>query len=242
MIAISCYDCLFTVDAAESLLPLMKECGFEAKNFQPGIEPLLAFRLEKKGRYFDLHLNEESVAREQSEALIAEILASRIHRTVSLSRTDVTFLSGEAVREGDRVSVLAGDAFTGQTLLARAFQAQGASAWSRHLVVVNDAGEFLPYPATSVPAGGLKAERILRVPYLPKSKSEASAVSPGMAALHLLGLVRGNEDAVQRAMPRLARACELAEVRFMGQRGEAGPFVEQLLAAAGLRLLRRVEL
>jgi len=227
MITIQCYDCLFTVEGGEALGDLLQKLGFELSTVAEE-RPLQAFRLEKKGRHFDLFLRSFPIVREQTEALIAQILATRIHTAVCQEREEFTFLRGDTVRRRGQALLIAGDEMTGQTRLARAFEADEPSLWSENFAVLNEAGQFLPYPARNIPAEGPVVGQVLLLDYRPDSEPNISVVSPGVASLHLLTLVRGKEGAVPRAMPRLTSVCKTAEYCWKGLRGEAEETVRQL--------------
>ncbi len=234
MLSFQCYGKHFTLDGPAAAEPLLRQAGFEPSQEATTDEPLLSFRLEAKGAHYNLHLGEALLSREQSLPLLLELIASRVHLAVSGAVSEVTFLRGDVVREEEGATVFAGGDFTGQTRLAMALINQGGKPWSSHFAVVNQKGELLPYPCPALPSTGAAPRVIALVNFQPGKGTELAPASPGVTSMHLITLVRGDKEAVPRAMPRLALCCQSAQVRVTGRRGETVPVLAQLrsLAAA----------
>lgn len=222
MITFTCYDCVVAIEGPPAVTPYIEAAGFELGNEKPTEKPLLAFRIEQNGNNYNLYQEDTLSCQNQTLALISEVIISRVHGAVCFTRSEVTFLRGDVVKESNLACVFAGDSFTGQTRLAQAYRSGSASTYSQHFAVLNDAGEFLPYPAASLPSDGLKASKMFLLQYHPQSTPDLppASVSSGVGSLHLLTLVRGHEEAIQSAMPRLARAIQGTEI-YKGIRGEA---------------------
>ena len=230
MSTLHCFGCAFQIDSPKEFELLLMAKGFELSPPVEDSQILASFRLEPKGRFYDLHQGEARVSSSQTLALLSEIVSTRLHLLVSSHCPDYTFLRGDVVEspQGEAL-LLAGSTFTGKTRLARALIQSGAKPWSQHYAVLDQSGLVFPYPHAEKPSRGLKLGAVLHVPYHPGSQWSVTPSSPGQATLHLVPLVVGNEEAVPQALPRLSVASTGARMHLMGRRGAAEQAAEALV-------------
>lgn len=220
MISLECYDFVFQVDGPSAMAPLLNKKGFETPISVGERAVLSSFRLESVGEFYDLYHGESSIAEAQALPLLCEMIVARVHLMVAGACPQYTFLRADSVKAPNGAGVLlAGPAFTGKTVLAKALVEFGAESWSYHFAVLDEMGRLLPYPAPSKPAEGLEVTALLNLSYRPGSSWRVDAPSAGQGAMHLLPLVTGAEEAIAQALPRLGAVSAAAALRYAGLRG-----------------------
>ena len=236
MLVVKCYGKYISVEGPSSIVPLLKEKGFELVTEEaPVIEA--AFSLKPKESFFDLFEGEIKLSSDQTLPLLAEILSSRIHETVSGATEGPIFLRGDAVVTPSGETILiAGNTFTGKTFLADAFARDGSSRLSQFLAVVDPDGNLLPYPSSELPRSGLPVSTVLNLNYEPGEVWDVQEQTPGAALLNLIQTTARPYEGAE-ILPKLAKLCEGTRLRLSGRRDSAiktvGRILQEGFRAAG---------
>ena len=236
MLVVKCYGKYISVEGPNSVAPLLEERGFELVTEEaPKIE--VAFSLKPKESFFDLFEGEVKVSSDQTLPLLAEILSAGIHGAVSGATEGPIFLRGDAVvtPSGDTI-LIAGNTFTGKTVLADAFVREGCSRLSQFYAVVDPDGNLLPYPAKEFPENGRSVSTILAVTYEPGEVWDVQEQTPGAALLNLIQTTARPYEGAE-ILPKLAKLCEGTRLRLSGRRDSAiktvGRILQEGFRAAG---------
>lgn len=193
----------------------------------PQREPLAAFEFKENGAEFDLFVDGKQVARAAPPAYLAQFIGSKVQALLARSRPDLVFVRGDVVEVKQGVGILlAGSSFSGQTTLARAFQ---APVWSSHYSVLGPDGQARRYP--QLDSESLPLSLIARLAYKPGAAWSPAPLTPGPCALGLTALLEGDEGGLARALPILAMASTGAIIRLSGVRGEAQEAAHALTAS-----------
>lgn len=224
MLFIRCYDIVFSVEGADNrwLEAWLNQRGLHLEEAAPETEPMVRFRFEKADSYYNLHLDEQMLVRQQPFDLATEVMLLKLHQFVAFHNPDLTFLRADAARLSHGTLLVAGDTFSGKTYLVNHLRKTNSETLCTHYTALNDSGEVLRYPSAKRPTGGGKVTTLAVLSYKPRSGWEAKTVTPGEMAMHLASHLDGQQNCVATALPRLAVLCSEAKARWVGARGEAG--------------------
>lgn len=95
MLFIRCYDIVFSVEGADNrwLEAWLNQRGLHLEEAAPETEPMVRFRFEKADSYYNLHLDEQMLVRQQPFDLATEVMLLKLHQFVAFHTIIRTSLS-----------------------------------------------------------------------------------------------------------------------------------------------------